>query len=148
MTDFALSLRRLDVLESLLALCRRRCPSARVGFHTNMAAQALNALRLLETRVDHVSVLTSPDAVRMAELLASLREAAENEALERTAEVGLAPGIVHRAAYAQPERWSFGAEWVLIGAAAESALATERRSDLERQWGAAFPGLALPDYLP
>lgn len=148
MTDLALSLRRLDVLDRMLALCRRRRPSARVGFHTNMASEAANALRLLEERVDHVSILTSPEAVDMAALVAGMPEAAGNEHLERTAEVGLAPAIVHRAAFEVPGTWSFGAEWVLIGAAAELALASEARQDLERHWKTAFPGLAFPDSLP
>ena len=148
MTDLALSLRRLDVLDRMLALCRRCCPSARVGFHTNMASEAANALRLLEERVDHVSILTSPEAVAMATLVAGLPEAAGNERLQRTAEVGLAPAIVHRAAFEEPGTWSFGAEWVLIGAAAEPALYSEARQDLDRHWKTAFPGLAFPDSLP
>jgi predicted dehydrogenase/nucleoside-diphosphate-sugar epimerase len=145
LTDLALSVGRLGTLDRMLATCRRRCPRARVGFHTNMAAEAVEAVRALTVAVDDVSVLTSPRAAKMAATLGALRAAAGRERLALTAEVGLAPVVVHCAAAEAPERWAHGADAVLIGFAAVPALVAQRRADLEREWTVAFPGLRLPE---
>lgn len=145
LTDLALALRRTDMLDTMLARCRTLRPRARVGFHTNMASEALTALRLLETPVDEVSVLTSPRARDMARMLDSMRQAGLPRARTLTAEVGLAPSVVHRVAFEAPHHWSFGADAVLIGVAADSALAGQWRADVEQNWMAVFPGLTLPD---
>lgn len=146
LTDFALSVRRLDVLERMLATCRRLRPRARVGFHTNMAAEALSALPLLDARVDEVSVLTSPRAVNMAATLGAMRSAVEG--LSLTAEVGLAPDVVHRVAGEAPEHWALGADAVLVGAAAHPALAARRGGEIAQEWARVFPGLRLPEEMP
>lgn len=147
LTDLALSVRRFDMLERMITMCRRRSRAARIGFHTNMAGESAAALRRLQVSIDHVSVLTSPHAVGMAESLRTLRELAGSR-LELTAEVGLAPSVVHRAAFAEPRSWAFGADAVLIGPAAEERLAAEHRRNRERHWAEAFPGLPAPDSLP
>ncbi len=145
LTDFALALRRLDVLDKLLAMCRKLRPGAQVGFHTNMAAEALNALHLLETPVDEVSVLTSPRAVDMAALLGAMRQTQTPRPLRLTAEVGLAPSVVHRMASRLPHCWAFGADAVLLGLAADPTLAQQRQAEVEADWARAFPGVALPE---
>lgn len=146
LTDFALSLKRLDMLEKLLVMCRKVRPRARVGFHTNIATEALNALRMLNTPVDDVSVLTSPHALDMATTLSAMRLAGtQKDTFRLTAEVGLAPSIVHRLAFAAPERWAFGADTVLIGIGADPALAEQREKEVEQEWATVFPGLSLPE---
>jgi predicted dehydrogenase/nucleoside-diphosphate-sugar epimerase len=145
LTDFALSLRRLDMLDRMLAACRKARPRARVGFHTNMGEEARAALWSLETRVDEVSVLSAPRARGMAPMLAALRRAAPGGEARITAEVGLAPAVVHRAAAAAPERWAWGADAVLIGSWGEPQVAGARRAEMEREWGKAFPGLTMPE---
>jgi hypothetical protein len=145
LTDFALSLRRLDLLEHLLKICRQARPRARVGFHTNMAAEALNALWRLETRVDEVSVLSSPGALKMETIFKEMRRASGHAGFKLTAEVGLAPSIVHQAAFDAPQRWAFGADTVLIGPGAEPTLAAQRQLEVEQEWGRAFPGLTMPE---
>ncbi len=144
LTDFALALRRLDVLERMLATCRRLRPHASVGFHTNMASEALNALHLIEVPVDEVSALTSPSS-EMAGVLRAMRQSTRPRAITLTAEVGLAPSVVHRLAFLAPERWAFGADAVLIGVAANPTLDRLRRLEVEQDWAKAFPGLVLPE---
>jgi hypothetical protein len=145
LADFALSLRRLDMLDRMLAACRTARPRARVGFHTNMAEETRAALWSLETRVDEVSVLTAPRASGMTAVLDALRRAAPGGEARITAEVGLAPAVVHRAAAAAPERWALGADAVLIGSWGEPQVGGARRSEMEREWAKAFPGLTMPD---
>jgi NADH dehydrogenase len=145
LSDFALALRRLDVLEQMLATCRRLRPDARVGFHTNMAVEALNALHLLDVPVDEVSILTSPSSPGMAAVFGAVRRSAGPGGMTLTAEVGLAPSVVHRLALHTPERWAFGADAVLIGVAADPTLNGLRRSEVDQDWARAFPGLALPE---
>lgn len=148
LTDFALSLRRFDMLAAMLAKCRRSCPAAKVGFHTNMASEMVDALRRVVAPIDHVSVLASPEAVGMLQWVRQLRDVARGSGIEVTVEVGLAPAIVHRAAFENAEGWGFGADAVLIGAAAEPTLAADRRNQLEHDWAEAFPGLTAPDSIP
>jgi hypothetical protein len=145
LTDFALSLTRLDMLQKMLATCRSIRPRARLGFHTNMAAEALQALRLLDVPVNEVSILTSPSAPEMAATLAALRRAGAPGALRLTAEVGPAPAVVHRVAYATPHRWAHGADAVLIGIGADQALARQRQQEVEQAWARVFPGLSMPE---
>ena len=145
LTDLALSLRRLDMLEKMLRTCRRMRPRARVGFHTNMAAEAMNALRLLDVSVDDVSVLTSPKAVDMGAIFSAIRAAPGQRGQRLTAEVGLAPAVVHRVAFDAPQRWMFGADAILLGIGADPALAMQRQMDIEREWAKVYPGLSLPE---
>lgn len=147
LTDLALSLSRLETLDGMLALCRRRRRSARIGFRTNMAEEAANALWLLGTRVDEVSVLSSPNAVRMSETFQSMRESESGLERTLTAEVGLAPAIVHRLAVEDPSPWAHGADAVLIGADADACLANEMRQARASSWAEAFPGLEPPPEL-
>jgi len=144
LTDIALSLRRLNRLEEMLALCRRKRPRARIGFHTNLPVEALNALQSLSELVDEVSVLSSPRALGVSELFASMRRAYPARKLTLTAEVGLAPEVVHRVAFHAPESWTHGANALLIGIGAEAVLAEMRRERFYHEWSAAFPGLRPP----
>jgi len=147
LADTALILNRLDMLERLLVTCRRARPRARVGFHTSLTAEALNAIALLDTRVDELSVLTSPDAIGMSDILATIREVAPAE-LSVLAEIGPVPAIVHRIAAMTPEPWAHGADAVVIGLDAVPALADTRRYQLAQAWAQAFPGLSLPEEMP
>lgn len=145
LTDLSLTLRRLDILERMLAACRRIRPRARLGFHTNMVTELMHALRLLKEPVDAVSALTSPRALETSEVFDAMRRADTTGKLRLTAEVGLAPDLVHRAALDAPECWAHGADAVLIGPGAEAILAEQRRTRLEQEWVGVFPGLSLPD---
>lgn len=145
LTDLALTLRRFDVLERMLGICRRMRPQARIGFHTNMVAEASNVLRLAGEPVNAVSALTSPRALDTGEVFDAMRRADGTGKLRLTAEVGLAPDIVHRAALDAPECWAHGADALLIGPGADAVLAEQRRSRLEQEWAAVFPGLDLPE---
>lgn len=145
LTDLALALGRLDVLEKMLVTCRRARPHARVGFHTNLAPEALNALWLLDTPVDEVSVLTSPSAPDAATRIAAMRRAAGHDKLRIIAEVGLAPAVVHRLAYQAPQHWAFGADAVLVGAEADADLFEQRQAELGDNWAKVFPGLGMPE---
>jgi predicted dehydrogenase/nucleoside-diphosphate-sugar epimerase len=147
LADTALILNRLDMLERLLVTCRRARPRARVGFHTSLTAEALNAIALLDTPVDELSVLTSPDAIGMSDILASIRQVAPAE-LSVLAEIGPVPAIVHRIAAMTPEPWAHGADAVVIGLDAVAALADARRRQLAQAWAEAFPGLSLPEEMP
>jgi predicted dehydrogenase/nucleoside-diphosphate-sugar epimerase len=147
LTDFSFALRRLEVLDKMLAMCRRLRPRARVGFHTNMPWEALNALRMLETPVDEISVLTSPRAVDMHELFRAMRQGGTRGGASLTAEVGLAPSIVHRLAFDAPQYWALGAEAVLIGPAADPVLGPRRQEEVRSEWAKVFPGLDLPEHV-
>jgi len=143
--DFALSLRRLDMLEKMLRVMRRRCPRARVGFHSNLAAEALNAMHLIDVPIDEVSLLTSPRALGMEEIFRAMRRVEGRSDVGLTAEVGLAPDIVHSAAFDAPGRWAFGADAVLLGMGADPVWAGQRRARMSRDWKSAFPGLEMPE---
>ncbi len=147
LADTALILNRWDMLERMVDTCRRARPCARVGFHTSLAAEALNAMALLDSQIDEVSVLTSPDAIGMSDILAAIREAGL-AGLRVSAEVGPAPSIVHRIAALTPERWAHGADAVVVGLDASPALADARRHELAHAWAQAFPGLSLPEEMP
>jgi predicted dehydrogenase/nucleoside-diphosphate-sugar epimerase len=142
LVDLTLSLRRPDLLDCMLAVCRSLRPRARVGFHTNMAREAQAVLPLLDTAVDEISVLSSPGALGLAETLAVLRP---GQAKRLTAEVGPAPTVVHQLAARQPSAWAHGADAVLIGPGAVPALAAQHRAELGREWAKAFPGVPLPE---
>jgi len=144
LTDLALSLRRLDILKRILASCRRICPRARLGFHTNMAAEAMHALPLMRESVDEVSVLTSPRAPGTSKLFAGMRRADGKGTLGITAEVGLAPDVVHKVAFDAPESWAHGADALLIGPAADPVTADQRCRQLEQEWSKVFPGCSPP----
>lgn len=147
LADTALILNRLPMLERMLVTCRHARPRARVGFHTSLAAEALNAIALLDTPIDEVSVLTSPDAIGMSDILAAIREAGPAE-LRVSAEIGSVPVIVHRIASMTPERWAHGADAVVVSLDAVPALADARRRELAHAWAQAFPGLSLPEEIP
>jgi predicted dehydrogenase len=152
LTDFALALRQYDMLERMLRASRRVRPRARVGLHTNMAAEAAQALDLLAAPVDEVSALSAPNALGMAGHVAALRTAGRDAdggaGRSVVVEVGLAPAAIHRVAAVSPERWAFGAGAVIVDGQADRDVAHSRRQELERAWTQAFPGLMLPDLVP
>ena len=145
LTDLALTLRRLDMLERMLTTCRRLRSRARLGFHTNMASEALRALQMMREPLDEVSVLTSPRALGISEVFAAMRQVDVTNKLRITAEVGLAPDIVHRVAFDAPECWAHGADAVLIGTGANTLLAEQNRKRFEQEWRKVFPGLSPPE---
>jgi predicted dehydrogenase/nucleoside-diphosphate-sugar epimerase len=145
LTDLALTLRQVGQLQRMLAMCRRLRPNARVGFQTNLAAEALGALRTISEPVDEVSALTSPRGLRIPEIFAELRRKDKTGKLRLTAEVGLAPAIVHQIAYDAAAEWTHGAEALLIGTGADGFLAEQRRLWFEQEWSKVFPGLSVPN---
>lgn len=137
LADMALAVRRPDLLERLLRLCRQRRPRARVGFHTNLAAEADAVLPALGTVVDEVSVLASPRAWGLPACVASLGR----QVGRVTTEVGPAPARVHEWAAQMPAAWGHGAAAVLVGPVADAGLAARLRAEREAAWRLAFPGL-------
>lgn len=125
----------------MLRTCRRLCPRARVGLHTNLPAETTNALRRIDAEIEEVSAAASPQAQGLEEAFRSLRAHAA-EGFRITAEVAVAPAVVHRLALADPGRWSQGADALLVGAAAEPGLWNEHLREHESCWQQAFPGLA------
>src|SRR5262249_24019319 len=140
-----LTLRRTAALERMLVRLRRARPRARVGFHTNLASEALNALWLMEAPVDEISVLTSPGAAHLPAALAEMRRIPGRGRLRLTAEVGLAPAVVHRLAFDAPRAWAHSADAVLLAPSADSRLTLRWRAELAERWARVFPGLTLPE---
>jgi predicted dehydrogenase len=147
LTDLALAVGFVDKLDDMLAICRRQYPHVRVGLHSNMAEELSNALQLLATPVDEISVLTSPNAKRIDDILAGLRRSGKGRDRTLVAEIGLAPALVHRLALGAPERWAHGADAVLFGIDADVRLGGEVRRACGKVWQEAFPGVSPPDYL-
>ena len=143
-TDLALALERRDVLERMLKICRRLRPRARIGFHTNLAGEAANVLPLLSTQVDEISVLTSPQGLNLSRSIHLLREISEGRTA-LTAEVGLAPAVVHQIAARSPEGWTHRADAILLGVWADTKLAELLQAEKAEAWSEAFPGLSMPE---
>jgi len=139
LADLALGVRRPDRLDAMLAMIRKSFPRARVGFHSGMAGEALNALATLETRVDEVSIISSPGSLDASKYFPLVPAG-----VKLTAEVGMAPAVAHRLAAAEPGKWAHGASSVLIGGAADQFLAGGRVEAIESGWHNAFPGLDMP----
>ena len=144
LTDLALALDRKDVLERMLNTCRRLCPRARIGFHTNLAAEAANILPLLDAKVDEISVLTSPQGRGLDRNMDLLRQAQEPPP-SLTAEVGLAPALIQRLAASSPQAWARGADAILLAASADEELGEIVRAEKEQAWSEVLPGLAMPE---
>ena len=144
LVDLALSLRRYDMLERMLAVCRAAHPRARVGIHTNLVAEAADFLTLTDADVAAVSVLTSPNGDGAA---AELRAAAPG-ITRIVAEVGTAPALLHQAALLAPRAWAQGADAVLIGASADPFLRSRSIEARASEWRKVFPGLAMPEGAP
>jgi predicted dehydrogenase/nucleoside-diphosphate-sugar epimerase len=144
--DLALALRRYDMLERMLVVCRRAHPRARIGLHTNLASEAADALCLMEAEVDEISILVSPNTTDH-DVVSELR-AAVAARVRLVSEVGAAPALVQRAAAIGPHAWARGADAVLIGAAADGFLRSRIAVDRARAWSEAFPGLAAPEDIP
>jgi len=144
LTDLAVTLDRTDVLELMVRLCRRRCPKACVGLHTNLARETLNVGRLLECPLDMVSFLSSPGACGLPGTISQARERSGPPLL--TAEVGPAPAALHLLATRHAEQWTHGADFILVGASADERLAQVVREQRSRAWEEAFPGTELPTW--
>ncbi|HVT59292.1 MAG TPA: Gfo/Idh/MocA family oxidoreductase [Thermoanaerobaculia bacterium] len=147
LADLALALDRLDRLEALIGILRRQRPRARVGFHSNLWRDALNAAALLEITPDALSLLASPTGRTLARARAALELDPALSGIELTAEVGPAPLEVHRLAFADPRRWMAGADAVLIGALADDRLFAAVKRDMAEHWESAFAGMAPPAVL-
>jgi nucleoside-diphosphate-sugar epimerase/predicted dehydrogenase len=144
LVDLALALRRHDMLDRMLQLCASH-KMATIGFHTNLASEAVDALPLMEADLGAVSVLMSPNdggddvIARVRSLVARVRIIAE---------VGQAPPVVQRAAASAPRSWAHGADAVLVGASADASLRSEIASERGHEWARAFPGTSIPGDLP
>jgi NADH dehydrogenase len=139
LADLALGVRRPDRLDAMLAIIRKSFPQARIGFHSGMAGEAINALATLDTKVDEVSIISSPgslDARRYFPLVPA--------GTVLTAEVGMAPTMAQRLASMEPGKWAHGASAVLVGGSADQYLAGGRVEKIENGWENAFPGLKMP----
>ena len=121
LADIALTVNRIELLDAMLNLCRRARPRARIGFHTNLAGEADNALPLLDTRVDEISMLASPHGLRITEIIQSFRSGAGTRPAV-TVEVGPSPALVHEIASRCPQIWLHGADAILLGPAADETL--------------------------
>jgi hypothetical protein len=146
LADVMLALRQYEMLERMITLCRKAHPDARVGFHTNLAAEASDALSLISVEIDQVSVLTSPNTPGDGSV-DDIRGAASGP-IRVVAEVGPAPTPVHRAAAEAPNAWAHGADAVLIGALGDEFLRPRITENREREWGLVFPGLRMPQGAP
>lgn len=144
LSDLALALDRLDRLEALLGILRRQRPRARVGLHSNLWRDAVNAAALLRTPPDALSLLASPTGSTLAQVRAALDLDPSLRGLELTAEVGPAPLRVHRLARAEPERWTGGDGAVLIGGLADERLFASAERGVAARWEKAFAGTAPP----
>jgi nucleoside-diphosphate-sugar epimerase/predicted dehydrogenase len=147
LADLALALDRLDRLAALIGILRRQRPRARVGFHSNLWRDAINAAALLETTPHALSLLASPTGRTLARARAALDLDPALHGIELTAEVGPAPLEIHRLAFADPGRWMGGADAVLIGALADDRVFDAVARDVAEHWESAFPGLAFPAFL-
>ena len=143
-TDLALAVERRDVLDRMLNTCRRLCPQARVGFHTNLAGEAANLLPQLEEKVDEISILTSPHGRHLSDDLCLLRQGLQRGS-RLVAEVGLAPAIVHQIAARSSKEWYKGADAILLGLAADEDYAALLKAEKKQAWSEAFPGVKMPD---
>ncbi|HEX5719796.1 MAG TPA: Gfo/Idh/MocA family oxidoreductase [Thermoanaerobaculia bacterium] len=144
LSDLALALDRLDKLEALLSILRRHRPRARIGLHSNLWRDAVNAAALLPRPPDALSLLASPTGRTLAQARAALDLDPTLRDLELTAEVGPAPLRVHRLARAEPERWTGGDGAVLIGGLADERLFAAAERGMAARWEKAFAGTAPP----
>jgi len=140
LADLALAVRRPDRLDAMLALVKKARPWARVGFHSGMPGEAVNALALISTQVEAVSMISSPGSVEAQKWFPLVPSQ-----VELTAEVGMAPAAAHRTAASSAGRWGHRAQAVLVGGAAEPRISSRRREEIEKYWEEAFPGLPMPD---
>jgi len=138
LADLALAVGRPDRLSALLAMCRSRCPRARIGFHSGMASEAVNAAPFLESPVDEISVITSPEW-RYGDDLFRLAPG-----IGITAETGEVPAAIARLATARPVLWAHGAAAVMVGGAADAGIALGLAESRAREWAGAFPGIPVP----
>lgn len=139
LTDLALGVRRPDRLDSMLAMIRKSFPKARIGFHSGMAGEAINALSTLDTKVDEISIISSPCSLEARKYFPLVPSG-----VSLTAEVGMAPSVAHRLAMAESGKWANGASALLIGGGADQFLAGRRVETIEDEWENAFPGLKMP----
>lgn len=144
LTDLALALDRLDRLEVLLGILRRQRPRTRVGLHSNLWRDAINAAALLERPPDALSLLASPSGRTLAGARTALDLDPSLRGIELTAEVGPAPLQVHRLAHAEPERWTGGVGAVLVSGLADARLFAAAESGMVVRWERAFAGTAPP----
>jgi nucleoside-diphosphate-sugar epimerase/predicted dehydrogenase len=142
LTDVALSLNRHDILDKMIALCRKRHPRARVGIHTNMLIEVSHALKVLKNKINDISVLSSPNAYNMEKHLENIRNSSDN--IRITVEVGIAPALIHQLAYKEPSQWLHGTSDLVIGIEGEPSLYNQLREEREFEWNRVFPGLSYP----
>jgi len=141
LTDLAFGVERPDRVARLIEACRRHSPQARVGVHSNLAADVAR-LDVVGARLDAIHVLSSPNALGVPRAICLLRSLWPSA--EIVAEVGPACASIQRAAANEPARWLHGADAVLVGASACEEIAPRARERRARAWDEAFPGLPMP----
>jgi hypothetical protein len=140
--DLAIALEQYERLDRLLRLLRSS--GREIGLHSNLARLATNAVALLTTTPEILSVLASP---RSTSVLSTIRvDLASADRLRRvhlTAEVGPAPLFVHHAAAASELEIS-GADSMLVSALVDPQTFQAVERGMRTRWDRAFPGVELP----
>jgi hypothetical protein len=142
-TDLALALERYDLLDRLLRLLRSS--GSRIGLHSNLGRLAGNALALMPTTPDVLSVLaTTGPTSPLLNIRSDLSSIERLRRVHLTAEVGPAPTFVHDAV-AHQELDLTGADSVLVSGLAMPAVRGAVERSASARWNAAFPGTRLPE---
>ena len=144
-TDLVVALSLPGRLETWIQQAKRRAKLARVGAQTRIARDAFNTLVYLNQPLDFIHFLSSPGSSDLKDLLNHIRSSACFGDLSLVAEVGPAPGDIHRKALRDAASWSQGANALVVDAVCDDALADIRRRALSKSWRRAFPGLCCPE---
>jgi hypothetical protein len=138
LADLAIALDQLDILQSFLDRMRTR-RRARVGFHSNLGREAVNASLLLERPPHAISLLTSPNG-GLGRIPIGLDDDPRARGMTLLAEVGPAPLAVHDLARAAPERWSSDRGTTVVSALAFAHGDEHVETAWHAAWSTAFPG--------
>jgi NADH dehydrogenase len=142
-TDLAIALERYEQLDRLLRLLRSS--GRRIGLHSNLGRFAGNALALIATTPDVLSVLTTTKPTgTMATIRSDMASVERLRGVHLTAEVGPAPTFVHQAV-ASRQLDLTDADSVLVSGLTESGVLDAVERSLRARWNMAFPGTELPE---
>jgi predicted dehydrogenase len=144
LTDLATTFERRDFIARVLARARRRCPGARVGFHTAIPREA--GRTLVEAGPVHcLCILSSPSAASAADFAMVAGQAGPG--VEIISDPGpMAPPVAARMG-AVAEGLRHGARRLILPSLAHPLTAELRAGVLSAAWKSAFPGAGLPEVL-